>query len=79
MREIGDNLLWAIIIIAFAAIMIAFALAGCTDNRIRIKQPLDIRLSAEKEAELRLYVLWELHAQAVLKESELLYGKGETK
>ena len=79
MREIGDNLLWAIIIIAFAAIMIAFALAGCTDNRIRIKQPLDIRLSAEKEAELRLYVLRNLWEQDALKRAELYYieRKGE--
>ena len=67
------------------ALILTLLIAGCTqqawhpDNRIRIKPPLDIRLSAEKEAELRLYVLWELHAQAVLKESELLYGKGETK
>ena len=58
------------------ALILTLLIAGCTqqawhpDNRIRIKPPLDIRLSAEKEAELRLYVLWELHAQAVLKEAE---------
>ena len=58
------------------ALILTLLIAGCTqqawhpDSRIRIKPPLDIRLSAEKEAELRLYVLWELHAQAVLKESE---------
>ena len=52
-------------------------LAGCTqqawhpDNRIRIKPKTDIRLSAEREAELRLYVLWSLHSQAVMKESEI--------
>ena len=37
---------------------------------VRIKPKIDLNLTAEKEAELRLYVLWELHAQAVLKEAE---------
>ena len=62
------------------ALILTLLIAGChTDNRVRIKPKIDLNLTAEKEVELRLYVLWELHAQAVLKESELLYGKGETK
>ena len=67
------------------ALILTLLIAGCTqqawhpDNRIRIKPPLDIRLSAEKEAELRLYVLRNLWEQDALKRAELYYieRKGE--
>ena len=54
------------------ALILTLLIAGChTDNRVRIKPKIDLNLSAEQEAELRLYVLWSLHSQAVLKEAEI--------
>ena len=47
-------------------------LTGChTDNRVRINPPIEIKLSAEKKAELRIYVMRRLYEQAVLKEAEI--------
>ena len=70
MNERDKNMLFPIIY-CFIITWILILLSGCTDNRIRIKPKTDIRLSVAKEAELRLYVLWSLHSQAVMKESEI--------
>jgi len=67
------------------ALILTLLIAGCTqqawhpDNRVRIKPKIDLNLTAEKEAELRLYVLRNLWEQDALKRAELYYieRKGE--
>ena len=61
------------------ALILTLLIAGCTqqawhpDNRVRIKPKIDLNLTAEKEAELRLYVLRNLWEQDALKRAELYY------
>ena len=54
-----------------AIIIALIILTGChTDNRVRINPPMEIKLSAEKKAELRIYVMRRLYEQASLREAE---------
>jgi len=54
-----------------AIIIALIILTGChTDNRVRINPPMEIKLSAEKKAELRIYVMRRLYEQAALREAE---------
>ena len=54
-----------------AIIISLIILTGChTDNRVRINPPMEIKLSAEKKAELRIYVMRRLYEQAALREAE---------
>ena len=52
-------------------LILIILLSGChADNRVRINPPMEIKLSAEKKAELRIYVMRYLYEQASLKEAE---------
>ena len=54
-----------------AIIITLIILTGChTDNRVRINPPMEIKLSAEKKAELRIYIMRRLYEQASLREAE---------
>ena len=54
-----------------AIIIALIILTGChTDNRVRINPPMEIKLTAERKAELRIYVMRRLYEQAALREAE---------